>query len=156
MDEGLATAVATIEERKRRRMGAHFLWYVPLCLTVTGALIAPAFLLGCENVRALVRHFTWGIFFSPSFYVFAGVTISSITVPINILKSIPKIFVQSEGKRFTAVMSGIALIVFWSAAFQVVSWGSYPLGYDKQGYEHLRLIPFIPWPTDSLLHWIFG
>jgi hypothetical protein len=125
-------------------------------LGITAAIIVPVSLLAYENIRALFRHFTWGLIISPSFYCFAATTISSITVPISLLKGMPKIFAEAEGKRLVAVVTGVALILLWSAVFQILIWGSYPLGYDKLGNEHLRLIPFIPWPTESLLHWLLG
>jgi hypothetical protein len=34
---------------------------------------------------------------------------------------------------------------------QAVIWGSFPLPVDKDGYIHVRLIPFIPWPDIPLL-----
>lgn len=155
MDERLAAAVARFEEQRKRGMGAHLFWYVPVCMVVAVAVIIPSSLLAYENCQTLFHRFTWGILFSPSSYIFGAATVSSIAVPIFILKGIPKTFLESQA-RFTAVAIGIVMIVLWSAAFQIVIWGAYPLGYDKYGNGHLRLIPFIPWPTESLLHWLFG
>jgi hypothetical protein len=41
----------------------------------------------------------------------------------------------------TPVMVILAVILL-----QVILCGSYPLGYDADGTERLRMIPFIPWP----------
>jgi len=141
---------------KPESVGIQLLWYTPLCFVVVALILVPIGLLAFENVRSLFRHFTWGLLVSPSFYLFAGLTIASIYLPIALLISIIGSFTASLSQRFLYSLRALALIVGLSVMIQVVLWGSYPLGYDANGTQHLRLIPFLPWPHIPFLKWIWG
>jgi hypothetical protein len=147
--------VTVKKQTARRRF--DLLWYLSLCLVTVAVIVIPSGLLAFGNLRSLYRHFTWGLLISPSCIVFLCLTGTSIFLPLNLLSSIPIIFSEpSFAKKLTFTLRTIALIVGLSILIQIVLWGAYPLGYDADGREHLRLIPFLPWPRLSFFTWIWG
>ena len=152
MDAQLAAAVARIQEQ--RKMGAHLFWFIPLCMLVTAVILIPVGLLAFENVMGVFHTFKVLMLFSPSFYLFWAATISSLTVPISVLKTMPKNFMDDD-KSFLSIAIGLGFILFWTAVFQVLIWGSYPHGYDAKGIGHIRMIPFLPWPNVPFFQWLW-
>jgi hypothetical protein len=149
-------ATAPVNSRKRETAGKNLLWFVPLCLIVVAVISFPAGLLAFENCRSLWRHFTWGLLVSPSFYMFVALTLASPVLPIGFLAAIPETFPASPFQRFIRSLTILLSIMCVSAVIQIVLWGSYPLSRDSDGTEHLRLIPFVPWPRIPFLRWIWG
>jgi hypothetical protein len=149
-------ATTPASARKRETAGSNLLWFVPLCLIVVAVIIIPVGLLAFENCRSLWRHFTWGLLVSPSFYMFVALTLTSPVLPIAFLTAIPETFTASPSQRFIRSLTILLSIVCVSVVIQIFLWGSYPLGWDSDGTEHLRLIPFFPWPRIPFLRWIWG
>jgi hypothetical protein len=133
----------------------HLLWYIPLCLVVVATIIVPSGILAFENIRYLCRHFTWGLLVSPSCVSFLGLTVTSIMLPLGLLSSITTVFEASTSRKLLYSARTVALTVGLSVVIQIVIWGSYPLGSDANGMEHIRMIPFFPWPQTSFLQWIW-
>ncbi len=53
-------------------------------------------------------------------------------------------------KRYLLSLGVIVAIIVTVILLQAVIWGSFPLPVDKNGYIHVRVIPFVPWPDTSL------
>jgi hypothetical protein len=130
-------------------MRYNLLWYLPVAAWVVWYFIVPNVASGYQNVRLVFHHFTWAIFFSPSAYIFFSAVILSIFLPFRLLLFIPLLFVpdvQTYKRRYVWSFGIVVVIVISALLIQGVIWGSFPLPASKDGYIHLRMIPFIPWP----------
>lgn len=135
-----------------RTMRWHLLWYVPLGGCTVTEIVWPNMLSGFGNLGVVARHFSWILFFSPSAYVCLGSVFGSVILPIVLFLMIPGFFEHGMpvyGRRYLASFGIILAIVLSALLLQVVIWGSFPLANDDAGYVHVRMIPFIPWPSTS-------
>ncbi|HVS88396.1 MAG TPA: hypothetical protein VHF01_09260 [Candidatus Acidoferrum sp.] len=136
-------------------MGKNRIWYAFLWL-VLAAFFVPLLHMHYDVCRLELRRFTWGLFFSPSAYVFVGAMLSTIFFPIKILSMIPIAFVDDESnelfkKRYGFSLLAVLAICVGEFFFLTLMWGSFPLEVDSQNYVRLRLIPFFPWPSREFL-----
>ena len=135
-------------------MRFDLIWFVPLCAAILFYFIVPNITSAYHNILLMFDRFTWGIFVSPSAYVFISAIVGSVGLPVVLLLLVPIFFNQDASgyKRRYLLSLGVAIdIVLSSLLLQVIIWGSFPLPVDKEGYIHLRLIPFFPWPETPLL-----
>lgn len=132
-------------------MRGNLLWYVPLFLFVVGYFVIPNARSGYTNVRLLLRHWTWALLFVPSTYVFFSTVSYSVFQPIQFMLFIPLFFSdEHQGATydrryllsFLVVLAMVALIF----ALQLAIHASFPLCWPADGFERLRMIPFLPCP----------
>lgn len=134
-------------------MKFNLLWFIPLCLTIIIYFIIPNVDSGYHNIRLVFHRFTWGIFFSPSAYIFFSSILATIFVPLQLLLLIITFFDRENPgyrRRYLWTVVAVLGIVVSMFVLQIIIWGSFPLPVDSKGYIHLRLIPFIPWPEQPL------
>jgi hypothetical protein len=136
-------------------MGKNRIWYVFLWLVLV-AFFAPLLHLHYDVCRLELRRFTWGLFLSPSAYVFVGAMVATIFFPIRTLLTIPIAFVDDESNdlfkwRYRYSLLAVLLICAGELFLLTLMWGSFPLEVDSQNYVRLRLIPFLTWPTRDFL-----
>ena len=149
------THVRSHKHSKKRSLGFNLFWYVPVCIWIFLYFVLQNILTGYKNIVLAWTHLTWGLFISPSAYIFFAVTIASIVLPLQYLTFIPMFFSsENEGlykKRY--LYSFLIIIGIIAAMFllQIIIWGTFPLDIDKNGYEHLRMIPFFPLPEHSIM-----
>jgi hypothetical protein len=136
-------------------MKANLLWYIPLSGGILIYFIIPNLTSGYQNTALVFHRFSWLLFISPSAYLFLSSVLASVFFPIQLLLLIPVFFdpeTSSFNRRYLksfAIFVGIAVSCF---LIQVIIWGSFPLPLDSEGYIHLRMIPFLPWPETPLFH----
>ncbi|WP_372522376.1 hypothetical protein [Sulfuricaulis sp.] len=134
-------------------MRANFIWYLPLSVAVVFYFVIPDVTSGYHNVVLVFHRFSWAIFISPSAYLFFTCVLASVFLPLLLLLMIPTFFDRDSStysRRYLwslTIVIGIAIACF---ILQVIIWGSFPLPVDHEGYIHLRMIPFLPWPETSL------
>jgi hypothetical protein len=125
----------------------NLLWYVPLVMLVFLPLMLIDAIEGFTCFRILLRNWTWGLLLSPSAAVWCGTVTFSVIAPLNVFR-LPAFF-NPEGEFYPRryrwsvihVIATLALVLFsW-----VLIWGSFPLESRADG-QHLRMIPFYPWP----------
>lgn len=136
-------------------MRFNLVWYVPLCIWIVLYIIIPNLTSGLHNVALVFHRFSWGIFFSPSAYVFFSAVITSVFLPLQLLLVVLSFFdpdVPLSRRRHLWSFAVVVVIVLSALLLQAVIWGSFPLPVDKDGYIHVRMIPFIPWPDSPLFH----
>jgi hypothetical protein len=137
-------------------MGLNLIWYVLMWLLSIGGLVFTA-RLDYGMLRLLFHNWDWGFFISPSAYLFFALLPLSITVPVTLLCSIPRLFIRDEngGLYKHRFLWSFLLFIAGIPAVQLIilllMWGSFQLGVDAQNNIHLRLLPFIPWPDWGLL-----
>jgi hypothetical protein len=137
-----------------RGMKFNLIWYIPLSAWVLLYFVVPNFNSGLENIRLVFHRFSWSLFFSPAAALFFSAIVASLFVPFQLLLVIPGFFAaESIGciKRYVWSLGVVVAIFVTAILLQAVIWGSFPLPVDKDGYIHVRLIPFIPWPDIPLL-----
>ena len=74
-------------------------------------------------------------------------------LPLQLLLMIPRFFdtnVPANTKDYFWSLVVAVVIVLSAILLQAIIWGSFPLPVDKDGYIHLRMIPFVPWPDSPL------
>jgi hypothetical protein len=132
----------------------NLIWYLPLCLGILFYFIIPNVKSGYDNITLVFQRFRLAIFFSPSLYLFFSAIVGSVLLPLKLLLLIPIFFDQniSTYKRRYLLSFGVVVgIAISCVLLQVIIWGSFPLIVDKNGYIHIRFIPFLPWPETPLL-----
>lgn len=137
-----------------RAMRFNLIWYVLLGIWIIFYFVVPNVASGFHDVSIVFHRFTWAIFFSPSAYFFFASVVASVFLPFQLLLMIPAFFdntVPAYRRRYVWSLIMAIVIVISAILLQVIIWGSFPLPVDKDGYVHLRMIPFIPWPGSSLL-----
>lgn len=136
-------------------MRLNLMWFVPLCVAIVFYFVIPNVVAGYQNVTLVFRRFNWAIFLSPSAHLFFGALIASVALPLRLLLLIPAFFdrgVPAYARRY--LWSFLVVLGIGSSAIllQIIIWGAFPLPVDKEGYIHLRFIPFIPWPDTPLFN----
>ena len=145
-DETLVRAIVRV-------MRYHLLWYVPLGVWIASYFIAPNFVSGFHNVALVFHRFSWGVFFSPSAYIFFTAVLTSLFLPVQFFLLIPSFFkrgVPMYRRRYLCSLGVVLGIAISAVVIQAIIWGSFPLPTDKDSYIHVRIIPFIPWPDSPL------
>lgn len=133
-------------------MRLNLLWFIPLSLWIVDYFVLPNARSGYQNILLGLHRFTWGVLFSPSAYLFLAAVFESLYLPIQLLFTMPIFFVRDAPRykrRYILSFCTAIAIAVSAILLQFVIVGSFPLPLDKDGYIHLRLIPFFPWPDWS-------
>ena len=131
-----------------KKLRFNLIWYIPLCLWVIFYFVVPSGVSGYQNIKLSLRYFTWIYLISPSAYVFFSMILASVVLPLQLLFYIPLLFSKDtvNYKKYLYSVLIIIGIAVSAVLLQLIVWGSCPYEFDSNGYEHLRMIPFIPWP----------
>lgn len=62
-------------------MRLNLLWFIPRCMLVVFYFVMPNAKSGYGNISRVLHWFTWGVFVSPSAYVFLTAVTASISFP---------------------------------------------------------------------------
>jgi dolichyl-phosphate-mannose--protein O-mannosyl transferase len=89
---------------------------------------------------------------SPSALFCFGVMFLSVVWPIAGLMAIAAL---TRTQRWSHVILTIVALLLFPFVTDFLIWGSFPLPLDDEGNIHLRLIPFIPWPSGGFGHYEF-
>lgn len=102
-----------------------------------------------------IDNFTWAVLLSPSAYIFIASIAASVFMPIRMLMIIPILFDSRflSKRRYINSLVIVISIIILSVFLQFIIWGSFLLPIDKDGYGHLRMIPFFPWPESPFVQW---
>ena len=90
---------------------------------------------------------------SPSAFFCFSVMFASVVWPIIGLVLIAALVTQRQ--RWGSVILTIVVLLLFPFITDFLIWGSFPLPLDDEGNIHLRLIPFIPWPSGGFGHYEF-
>jgi hypothetical protein len=134
-----------------KNMGWHLLWYLPLAIAIFFLVFLFDLVQGFRYTGILLSHWTWMLLLSPSAAAWFGATLVSIFMPVQVIFQIPTLFDPYEGNRDVAHWSALAVVLvmlLWVFGSWVVIWGSFPLDNATDGI-HMRMIPFVPWPSQS-------
>ena len=134
----------------KRRLGWHWLWFLPLCLTVLLVIELHTVDYVIGILKLSYQRWTWGVLFSPSADFCAFVMIYAVWWPLLGLWLIALLVKTGDGLRTKKLVLYSVLIVVGIFLVPIIAeplmWGSFPFNIDDQGVSRLRLIPFIPWP----------
>lgn len=134
-------------------MRANLLWYIPLCALAVGVLVIPGIVSGYHNVLIVFHRFSWLILVSPAAYVFFSCVLGSVLVPIQMMVAIPAFFDPEATAYRRRYLWSVGVVLGATVAcflLQVIIWGSFPTPVGHDGYIHVRMIPFLPWPQSPL------
>ncbi len=76
----------------------------------------------------------------------------SMFLPLRLLLYIPLFFghnLSSYKHRYFWSLCVVLAVAICSALLELIVFGSFPLPAEKDGYLHIRFIPFIPWPDGT-------
>lgn len=78
-------------------------------------------------------------------------------MPLQLAFLIPGFFEnRQEGtfaKKYGLTMLVVVGIFLATVVLRVMIWGSFPLEVDEQGIQHLRIVPFFPFPSRPVTAW---
>jgi len=133
-------------------------WVV--ALVILPPIVITLLLLGCFDAleayrygRVVLSHFAWPMLLSPACYLWFSVSLASIVLPFQGLAFIRVLFnpgVQEYKHRYRRSVVTFAFVILLIFLTLVVAWGSFPLDTDSAGAIHLRMIPFLPLPSQPL------
>jgi len=69
----------------------------------------------------------------------------AITIQQRVRAAATLQWVELAGWGILSVYVVVRLVVAY-----VLAWGSFPIEFNPQGYERIRMLPFLPWPTRAL------
>jgi len=126
-------------------------WFIPVSIWVISRFVIPNAISAYQNFSLFFHEKWWLALLSPSAYIFEAAAFASVLSPLQLLSYIPVFFVNdpensSYKRRYLWAACLVILIPISCVLIQYIIWGSFPFHTDKQGYGHLRMIPFIPWP----------
>lgn len=129
----------------------HWLWFLPLSLVVS--LITECHTVPYALRLAALAHgrWSWFVFVSPSAYFCLTTIVESIIWPVQWLMAIPALVSAKDDLQLRRRWLYCSLIVVGVILLPLLTdtliWGSFPFALDNQNIQHLRMIPFIPWPS---------
>lgn len=137
--------------REPRGMRWDLLWYIPLFAFVAWYFSLSNARSAYENIGIVFRHWTWFLLVSPSAYLFFTTALYSVFLPIHFMLFIPPLFsaeveAATYDRRYLLsflVLVGLVILVFVN---QFVIYASFPLCWQANGVERIRLVPFLPCP----------
>jgi hypothetical protein len=136
-------------ESKQAQLGWHWLWFVPLCLSVLLLAERHTVLFGLSLTNLAWHRWSWGALFSPSAAFCLSVILFSVFVPLRILLVVYLLVLAKQPWSWVIFLS-LAVLVLPSLTDFLI-WGSFPFTIDSEGVARLRMIPFLPWPDGSYL-----
>jgi hypothetical protein len=135
-----------------RRIGLDLLWFIPVYAGATVYFEVGNVLSAYHNLALVYHRFTWGLLLSPAAATFFTATLASVWLPLLLLL-LGTATLDPTGsfyrRRYLWAAALVLAIAASGAILQFVIWGSFPLPADDDGYIHLRMIPFVPWPATS-------
>jgi hypothetical protein len=138
------TTETTRVERRRLALGWHWLWFIPLCVVVFFFVERHTVTWAFGALRLAWERWFWGTMISPSAVFCFSVIFASVVWPIYGLASVA--YLVAAKQQWPWILLIIGAIVLLPLLTDFLIWGSFPLPTDQQGFIHLRMIPFIPWP----------
>jgi hypothetical protein len=134
-----------------KRLGWHWLWFLPLCVTVLSLVERHSVIFAFTILKLSYQRWDWGALFSPSAYLCLSAIEASVDLPLRglwvvalIVKSTDELGVGRRWLFTVLIIIGIFLVPLIA---EIVMWGSFPFIIDNQGISRMRMIPFIPWPA---------
>lgn len=139
------------ESSDKRRLGWHWLWFLPLCVGVILGVELHTVEYAVRLLKLAYQRWSWGVLFSPSAFFCVGVMETTVDWPLRglwlvagLVKSGKELNAKQRSFYSVLLVVGIFLLPLIAEALM---WGSFPFIIDDQGVSRLRLIPFIPWPA---------
>lgn len=134
----------------QRGMGGNLLWYIPLFCFVVWYFALSNARAGYENIGIVFRHWTWVLLVSPSAYVFFVTVVYSVFLPVHFMLFIPYFFSSTDpatyDRRYLFSVLVVVALVILVFATQLVIQGSFPLCWQSNGVERIRLVPLMSCP----------
>ena len=96
---------------------------------------------GYHCAAIILERWTWSLLLSPAAYFYFGSLVTCVSMPMQWW-----VATKNSGGTWQHKAGTLAVIVFFLFLLHVLVWGSVPLAYDVSGREHIRILPFIPWP----------
>lgn len=135
-----------------KTMRWHLLWYVPLGIIILWYITIHDILWSIGAARIVLDHFIWALYFSPSAYLYFSILGSIPMTPLLFFIFIPVLFEKDSvgykhKRRWLWTLVLLAMVPVSALFLHIILWGSFPFIYLEDGYERLRMNPFIPWPN---------
>ena len=134
-----------------RQLRWHWLWYGPAFLA---AFLYSLMSLGWFWRQAsFILEWSLPLLWSPAAYlwliameeIIRAPVVWAITIQQRVRAAATLQWVELAGWGTLSVYVVVRLVVAY-----VLAWGSFPIEFNPQGYERIRMLPFLPWPTRAL------
>jgi hypothetical protein len=95
------------------------------------------------DIAMIYHHWTWALLVSPAAYICFAALIALAAFPFAMLKGYNGIEAERPSVNFLpfACFAVLAFVVL-----KIIAWASFPIGFDAEGYQRMRLTPLMPWP----------
>jgi hypothetical protein len=141
------------EQSHTRGIGLNWLWFGPSIVFVLTATEWHTVSFAWTVATLIFNRWHWAGLFSPSGAFCYTVTIASVIFPVRGVLLASRLLADRNQpwKRIFPVVTLLVLILALPLITDTLIWGSFPFTYDSAGYGHIRLIPFIPWPSGGYM-----
>lgn len=136
------------------RLGWHWLWFAPLAVVILLFVERHTIRFAFVVLELGYRRWDWAAFISPSAAFCLTVVVLSVYWPIFGLRAVKQLIKYRElNARQRWIYTGLPVIGIFLLPFltDTLIWGSFPFIIDNDGYQRLRMIPFLPWPSGRYL-----
>ena len=132
------------------KLAWNWLWFLPLCFVVLCFVESYSVSHAIDIAKLAYQRWSWFGLFSPSAAFCYSAMCASVLLPIYWLGAIAAIMIddiRDMPKRLLNSFLVAAMILGLPLLTDALIWGSFPFPVDAEGRMHLRLIPFVPWPS---------
>ncbi len=132
------------ESSGKRRLGWHWLWFLPLCLVVLLVVELHTGETAFFLLKLSYRRWSWAVLFSPSAYFWVGLMVATVYWPLLGLLFVA-VLTKSDNSfnekwRWLYTVLDRCGDILLPIVAEPLMWGSFPFNIDDQGVSRLRLI----------------
>jgi hypothetical protein len=143
------TPVPTISKPLRQVSRWHWAWLIPVSLFVLVTPLQHTIPYAWRIIQLYFHRWNWVALVSPSNALCLATLFTSVAAPVQgVLAAFALASDRGkDSKRFFVILGIWMLVLVLPFVTDTIIWGSFPFNFDADGIQHLRLIPFFPWPN---------
>lgn len=136
------------------RLGWYLVWFVPLSILILFTVERHTIPFGLTAIKLVIKRWNWSGLFSPSAAICFATVAGSIIYPAYGLIAALALLgngCDTRKRRYLYAAVILAIVAVLPIITDTLIWGSFPFTFDSRGVGHLRVIPFLPWPSGGYM-----
>lgn len=128
----------------------NLVWYLPLMAAMLIFLMSNVGF-ALRAGAAFFNEFSWAVVISPANWLFWSAIATLVIAPAGgglLIANIGSHRLSSHEMMAAAARMTVMILIACVVA-GVLAWGAFPFFAGSDGYIHIRMIPFLPWPHTS-------